>query len=61
MIDNEVVKYIERNFVFEVLGKKLKLYLKFIVKKSQLGKVFGFNNVMIEFIKAAGNYVASVL
>lgn len=61
MIDNEAVKYTERNSASEALGKKLKPHLKPTAKKSQLGKAPGPNNAMTELIKAAGNYVASAL
>ena len=62
MINNEVVKYTERNCVSEALGKKLKPHLKPTAKKkSQLGKAPGPNNAMTELIKAEGNYVASTL
>lgn len=61
MINNEAVKYPERNPASEALGKKLKPHLKHTAEKTQLGKAPGPNNAMTELIKAGGNYVASTL
>lgn len=61
MINNEAVKYNERNPASEAVGKKLKPHLKPTARKSQPRKAPGPNNAMPELIKEAGNYVASTL